>query len=169
MEPSEVSVHERAKRQTCIRFHGQLNNDLSTPAANLVWSVTVHATRSPSCSPPAPSDQFRLERAFAFVNLRLIVDSRSQLRICHDQRLSVSNPKEWKPTSIHRLSELKVLIVNFHTSFTLSTLRTPSRTTTNTYYNRQKTIVYAKFYFRDREMCDKRLEILPNAVVELGT
>ena len=34
--------------------------------------------------------------------------------------------------SIHRRSELKVLIIHFFAPFTLSTLRTPSRTTTDT-------------------------------------
>ena len=66
------------------------------------------------------SDQFCRERttshccgpsgaAVAFVNLRLIVDTRSQLRSWHDQQLSVLNPKECDSVSIYRLSELKEL------------------------------------------------------------
>ena len=124
------------------------------PAVNLMLSLAVHATRSISCSPPPRSDQFCLERitlccgpsgpAFACVNLRLIVDTRSQLRSCHDQRLSVSKPTECTPTSIHRLSQLKVLIIPINMPFTLSTLRTPSRTTTNTPCYTQSTIRYGK-------------------------
>ena len=45
----------------------------------------------------------------------LFVDNRSQLRSCHDLRLFVTNPKDCKPTLIHRLSELKELIIYFHT------------------------------------------------------
>ena len=93
----------------CIRFPGQLNYDRCTPAVKL-W---FHP------------HQFCLERItsfvaaqagpnFAFVNLCLIMDNRSQLRSCHNQRLSVSNHKECKPTSIHRLSELNVLIIHIH-------------------------------------------------------
>ena len=69
------------------------------------------------------------ELAFAFVNLRSIVDTRSQLHSCHDRRLSVSIPKECTPTS---------------TPFTLSTLRTPARTTntySNTYYTKANVTV----------------------------
>ena len=95
---------------TCISFSFQLNHELCKPAVNLMFSLAVYATRSPSCS----LDQFCLETdhvfccgpsgpACAFVHLRLIVDTRSQLRSCHDRRLSVSNPKVCKPALNHRL------------------------------------------------------------------
>ena len=42
--------------------------------------------------------------------LRLIEDTRTQLRSCRHRRFSVSNRKACKPTFIHRLSVLKELI-----------------------------------------------------------
>ena len=53
--------------------------------------------------------------AFAFFYVRLIVGTRPQFRSCHDWRLSVSNPKWCRPTSIHRLSDLIVLITHINT------------------------------------------------------
>ena len=41
---------------------GQLNFDLCTPSVNLMLSLAVYATRSPSCPPPACPDQFCLEQ-----------------------------------------------------------------------------------------------------------
>ena len=52
----------------------------------------------------------------------------------------MSNPTKCTPTSIHRLSELKVLIIHICTPFTLSTLRKPSRMTRNTHHNLSYTI-----------------------------
>ena len=76
---------------TCILFPGQLRYDLCTLSVNL---MSVYATRSPSCSPPARSDLHGSRPllcakgpASAFISLRLIVDPRSQLRSCHDWRL----------------------------------------------------------------------------------
>ena len=43
---------------TCIRFFGQLDYDLCTIAVNLMLSLVVYPAGSPSCSPPARSDQF---------------------------------------------------------------------------------------------------------------
>ena len=73
---------------TSFRLHGQLNYDLCTPAVNMMFSLAVNAMRSPSCSPPARSYHFCLERItslfaaeagplFASVNRRLIVDNRN--------------------------------------------------------------------------------------------
>ena len=52
---------------TSFRLHGQLNYDLCTPAVNLMFSLAVYAMRSPSCSPPARSYQFCLERITSLV------------------------------------------------------------------------------------------------------
>ena len=41
---------------TCIRFLGQLDYDLCTPAVNSMFSLAVCATRSPSFSPQARAD-----------------------------------------------------------------------------------------------------------------
>ena len=89
---------------TCIRFFGQLYYDLCTISVNLMFCLGVYATRSPSCSPPARSDQFWSRAGHVLccgpsgpfflplsINV-LIVDTRSQLRSCH--RLCVSNPKK---------------------------------------------------------------------------
>ena len=43
------------------------------------------------------------------------MDKRSQLRSCPDKGLSVWTPKECKPTSVHRLSELKKLAIHIYT------------------------------------------------------
>ena len=86
---------------------GQLNYDLYTPAVNRVFSLTVYATRQQSRTPPARSDQFCFERITflccgpsPFLPLSIYVGSwtinRSQLRKCHAQRLSASDPKECK-------------------------------------------------------------------------
>ena len=131
---------------TCIRFLGQLNNDLRTPAVNLMFSLAVYAPLSPSCSPPARSDQVCLQPITSFVAaqaarfLPLSIYVRSWTLGCHDRRLSVSNPKECAPTSNHRLSEMTVLIIHICTTSTWSTLRTPSRTTANTHYNTYDTM-----------------------------
>ena len=85
--------------------------------------ITVSMSFRRDCQPRKRQDQCyflgcgQSGPAFAQVDLRLIVDNRSSLRSCNDCRLSVLNPKECMPTSIHRLSELKVLIIHIYTPF----------------------------------------------------
>ena len=119
-------------------------------------SFAVCATLSPSCPPPARSDQFWLVST-SFVAAQsdpllllwihvLIVDARSPLSSCHDLWPSVSKPEECTPSSTH-LSELKVFIIHLYNPFTLSTLRTPSLTTRNTHDNTYCTTSSEQFQF----------------------
>ena len=105
-----------------VFFFNQLDYDLCTLAVSLMLSLAVHATRSPSCSPPARSDFLRITSLLRPKRGRLclrqstlVMDNRSQLCSCHDLRLSVSNLKYCKPTLIQRLSELKELIIHMYT------------------------------------------------------